>query len=1270
MMKSSFTAVLLASMLVSVAASAANGWTGQIETFDDITELLAARSIDQTADGTIWFGTDKCLYSFDGYDVRAYSGGSGQRQINSLQHDGDILYLGCNDGVLTFDTQTQQYQRIDFFRDIRIDKLAIFGRNLYIGGESGLYRYRLDGESNGSTISKISSISALSMSYDNDTIWVGTSYGIDIYDCKTGRYKENALDLNNGWNLGQVVTGIYKSPDDIIWAGTITSLIRIDIKSMSIDAVAGLGVAKDLIPDGRDGLFVGTDNGLVHYDIPSGTLESVRQSVVSQCFMGEDADFWFASGNGIFRIGHDNEIGTLDTGNAPENAMYRCIYRDTKGRLWVAGSQGIALYTGGRNSPYSLVRRYSMDNELYHLAHNSIKTIVEDRNDGSIYLATDAGYLRYNEHLEGFETYWIFGTHNWIYDILIDGNKKWFATFDGLYCLQDGLMIDGYSIFNGLSCNDVAQIAKDRSGFIWVLTRDQNVFTLDPKAKLLEQFSLPDKTIDHFASCIISDFEGNIWISTGNEIVYVDDFPEDSNPVVIALDTQKSLDIYSMQDILDCIWVCTSEGIFIIDKADFSIRTINTRKRCVSLSLDRDNGNIMFGALGQVNYMPASELDVLTRQDKCNVTITSLTVNGNRQINKNDIGTKPLVLPSWENNLTITFSDFNYNREMPRKFHVFVRGRKYEWSDLVQKNVINIPDMKPGRHEVFISAQDKLEPNDSPVLTIRIKSPLMLSVPMLLLYLFIILNGIFWTIRFLTLKKYLDLEREQREALLKQSKEKEAFFGNIAHEFKTPLSLIIAPLSKLIQEVQDPEQRDMLKIAHDNSTKLNALVHQTIDYYRDDVGKINDLIKSEVDFVEFARSIFQSFKDNYPNLEFIFDSSSKMIPVHVDVVKMEIVLNNLLSNACKYTPEGGSVILTLERDEETDKLIIKVSDTGIGIPEDELGLVFQRYFESSRSKGGHYDGTGIGLSICKKHVESHDGSISVASDSNGTTFTTIIPCCTDERFGSDAISVRGSDADSSDKPLIVIVDDNVQICTFLEKALKNRYNCISTGNGKSGLKLCKDVMPDLIVTDVMMPVMDGLEMCSQIREYSPLSTIPIIMLTAKGDTETEMKSIELNIDAFIPKPFEFSTLAAKIDQLLGNSRRMEKKIRLEMISEPKIVEGMSNDEMFLMKVTRMIEEHIEDSGFSVRSLCEMGGYGEKQLYRRIKQLTGLPTVEYIRSIRMKKAALLFQTGNYTVSEVMYMVGFTNASYFTRSFVAEFGTTPSEYQKSFKAEGTL
>ena len=334
-------------------------------------------------------------------------------------------------------------------------------------------------------------------------------------------------------------------------------------------------------------------------------------------------------------------------------------------------------------------------------------------------------------------------------------------------------------------------------------------------------------------------------------------------------------------------------------------------------------------------------------------------------------------------------------------------------------------------------------------------------------------------------------------------------------------------------------------------------------------------------------------------------------------------------------------------------------DTGVGIPAEDLPYIFQRYFQSSRTKGAG-QGTGVGLSIVRKYVELLGGKVSATSGDTGSTFHILLPV-----EAAEAAPAGEETPGGRALPQIVIVDDNKTICDFLCGVLKDRYACLCAHDGAAGLQLCREVLPDLIIADVVMPGMDGLEMCRQVRLVPELSIVPIILLTARDDRETEKRSISLNIDAFFGKPFDMGTLSARIDQLIAKNRRVRDKLRLEMISTPGMGDEISSDEKILGEITGLIEQHLDDARFSVDALCTLSGYSEKFIYRKIKRLTGLSTVEYIRSIRMKKAALLLQNGNFTVSEAMYMVGFTNTSYFSRAFCAQFGKTPREYRQAFR-----
>ena len=304
------------------------------------------------------------------------------------------------------------------------------------------------------------------------------------------------------------------------------------------------------------------------------------------------------------------------------------------------------------------------------------------------------------------------------------------------------------------------------------------------------------------------------------------------------------------------------------------------------------------------------------------------------------------------------------------------------------------------------------------------------------------------------------------------------------------ISLIIAPVSVLLNESKDEKTKEMLQSVQDSAMKINSLIRMSLNYYNDNSFGSENEVKANLELVAFARQIFLTFEESFPNLGFTFYSSQEKMPLLMDVIKMESILTNIISNACKYTPDGGSIILSLSLDNRSNRLSIRISDTGVGIPSDELPLIFQRYYQSSRTKKDK-QGTGIGLNIVKKYVDLLDGEISVSSEGEGTTFQIILPVENageeDARQDAQTIGTGGKGQN------IVIVDDNVATCNFLSKILGEKYQCLCAHDGVTGLKLCRDVIPDLIISDVIMPDMDGLEMCRRIREYSELSIVPIIL---------------------------------------------------------------------------------------------------------------------------------------------------------------------------------
>ena len=467
--------------------------------------------------------------------------------------------------------------------------------------------------------------------------------------------------------------------------------------------------------------------------------------------------------------------------------------------------------------------------------------------------------------------------------------------------------------------------------------------------------------------------------------------------------------------------------------------------------------------------------------------------------------------------------------------------------------------------------------------------------------------------------------------------------------------MIIAPVSRLLLETKNESMKKQLETVERNAMKLNAMTQQILDFDRIETHTNSALVLSKVDYVAFARKIFEGFvQDNFKEKQQSgeFRSTKDSCYLDIDIFKMESALSNILGNASKYTPKGGTI--NMEMKEADGQLLTIISDNGIGIPQKDLPYVLQRFFQSSKTEGKK-QGTGIGLYLARTYLVQHGGKLQIDSvEGSGTTVTLSLPC-----IKQDVQEVLQPSDDAS-KPTVLIVDDDSEMTSFIVDVLSASFRCEIASDGKAGWEKAQTIQPDLIITDVMMPEMNGFEMCRQIRKYIPTSLTPIIMLTGKNDKQTELESIQLDIDAFLPKPFDANVLLLRARQLVSKHEKHETKERIETLSTPKEIQAVSDDEKFLQEITAMIEDRISDYDLNVNSLCQQYGISSKQAYRKLKQLTGQTPVEYIKSIRMKKAAMLLGQHKFNIAEVMYMVGFSNSSYFSKCFQNEFGKTPRQF----------
>ena len=537
-------------------------------------------------------------------------------------------------------------------------------------------------------------------------------------------------------------------------------------------------------------------------------------------------------------------------------------------------------------------------------------------------------------------------------------------------------------------------------------------------------------------------------------------------------------------------------------------------------------------------------------------------------------------------------------------------------------------------------------------------------------------------------EKALLTEKLEAEKLQELDTLKTRFFTNISHEFRTPLTLLVGPLADLRKKFPN---EDLVQVMQRNVNRLQALINQLLDLSKFDAGELKVEIKRG-DISQFFSYIFGSFETlaQNKNLHFNVHQSHRSLDAQFDADKLEKITTNLLSNAFKFTPSNGRVGAEVEYipKETTIDVILTVSDNGIGIDAQRLPRIFDRFYQVDDTSHRNYEGTGIGLALVKELVEILKGRISVKSEVNkGTTFRveftlTTSPAditaaeATFETTHTDtSISLLLTEAaqeqnlvPADDQPVLLIVEDNPDLRLYLRKIFETQYQIIEANDGQQGLEIALQNVPDMVITDLMMPRLDGFGLCERLKTDERTSHIPVVLLTAKATLTDRLEGLGLGADEYLQKPFNKDELVIRVKNLLQQRRLLREKFSLRLATlpnEPAVGNEVSQqlDNQFIQRIRAVIDAHLSESNFDVDGLCKELGISRTNLHRKLKALTGTSATEFIRKIRLQRAAQLVQQNTLTVSEIAYQVGFESLSYFSKSFQEEFGMSPSEYGRT-------
>lgn len=1137
-----------------------------LNNFAQGTEASVISCFVQDRQGLLWLGSNKGLLSYDGYSTQkhfVFGERSNTRIYCGAVVDSTYLYLGADNGLLIYNYRTDIYEPVpdNFPKDIRA--LVWQDNILWMGTLNGLYTYNPKNKQLASVTKGLPHQTIYSIIEAADhTLYIGTYNGLCRYRPQTKKIEKIVLPtMHQRSNI--FVNSLLEDPTRAcIWIGTEGSLLRYNPNNGHTEELEAFknNSIKSLALDGSGQLLVGTDNGLYvyrensplqHIVHDSRNLQSLSNNIVWTIFTDRESNIWLGTDYGVSMARCNSPMRYIPishiTATGEGNQFYGML-KDSQGTYWLGGTNGLIRFNQSVKQPAE-VAWYKMGDKRYPLSHNRVRHLYEDR-DGQLWVATDGSISRYDTKSRQFVHYNIVDNTrrynaNWAYGLYEDKEGKlWIATcLGGIFVVDKQKLIHSaneqyiaektYSEDNGLSSMFINQMIADKEDNIWALTYNSpnSIEKINTKTGKITHVAVEGLKQEQSPNYMLCAEDGYIWVGFPGGVMRI--APSDGSVHILPFDTFNHYEVLSMTDAAGQIWISTTDGFWVADRKTLEVRRLNiSDKRFTSLFYDKVGGVFYLGTAD--GFAVSSPEALLTEQSDHPLILTALYVNNQlyQPFDRSIRYLRQIELNYDQNNLALCLSDLPYLQEEKSRIVYRLYGVDRKWSLLPpNSNLITYNNLNYGDYRLEVSKLDAYgNPSETMYsLHIRILPQWYHTVWAKVLYVLLCLALATWIINFFRVKNRLKMERMEKEKILEQSRTKMAFFANLSHELKMPLSSIIAPISKLLPEISNQYEKKQLEQVQQNALKLNSLIHHGLDFDQVEGSNNTLLILSQIELVSFAQgllSLYMEEKVKEKQLTLDFCCNREKIYLEMDAVKLEVMLDNLLSNAVKYTPDGGNITLCLEVSEDGQEVKLLVTDTGIGIPVQDQPYIFQRFFQSSKTDGMK-EGTGLGLYFVKTYTELHGGHVKVISKENmGTTVTISLP-------------------------------------------LRNEEQPVSTSIGVSA-----EVVP--IETE---------EVTQQVTEY---------------------------------------------------------------------------DEKFLANVVRLIEEHISDSELNVNALCDWANTTNKQMYRKVKQLTGMTPVEYIKNIRMKKAAMLLKQRKFTVAEVMYMVGFSNHSYFSKCFQAQFGVTPKQY----------
>jgi ligand-binding sensor domain-containing protein/signal transduction histidine kinase/DNA-binding response OmpR family regulator len=1296
--------------------------------------------------GWIWLGTSQGLSRFDGYrfvnfinnpdDTASLSG----RIIRVIfeTSDGRLLIGTENGGLNLFDREREVFMhpyknhREFSTPGISVNAITEDARgNIWLGTDLNLLLIDSAG-----TLMRIVPVLSDNTPYeselfirsiqqdDSGNLWIGATQGLFVYNPFTNLLEEIKLPL--AYTQSGEVLEIIKDEEGLLWVGTYTGGLFIidpvsrDIRHIELEPVYERTETVRAISRGNLGdYWIGTRGGLYVYSKTKGVTgffrhddrdsRSLANNSVWDIFHDSRGETWIGTRNGLNLLARSKQVfrsfSALPNDDRYLNSsIIYAFWIDDRDRIWIGTEDGgIDIYDPSTGTFEYITSEANNPNSL---SQNCIKALLDDGN-GNLWIGTYMGGI----------------------DIL---NLKT-GKISHLKHIRDDP--------SSLSDNRVWALCQDEAGSIWV-GNSAGIDRYDPAKNCFERY--PEIARNRQVNWITIDSEKQMWLGTPDEVIIYDpvneiitrynehsrSFLEDTEHNYWIATLDRGIALYKkeegavrylnendglsnnqalciLEDNSGNLWISTTRGLSRYNPATGQFRNFTSREGLrndqfsYGAAYKSDTGELLFGGLAGFNiFNPAEIVDedlpvplMFTELRVFNKPVAISDARG-AILSKSISETNNIVLRYKQNVITLQFAALDYAHSASTLYSYWLEGFDRGWSEPDYSRSVTYTNLDPGDYVFRVKRMLPGSPpgDDELALNIEVLPEFWMTWVFRSLVLTLIAALLFMLVRFIVnrekIRNELIAEKSRAKNLHELDMLKLSLFTNISHEIRTPLTLILSPLEKLVSgTVPEGEVHSHLDVVYRNTKQLDRLINQLLDFRKLEAGNLK-LEVTQDDMVTLISNVVRSFEEyaKEKQITLRFNTLKKKLVAVYDPGKVETILNNLISNALKYTGQGGAITVHLSLvfasedieslNDEPDRQFIEISvkDSGRGIAEGNLDKIFNRFFRADTQHDS--SGTGIGLSLVKELVKLHGGEVYVISKpGKGSKFTVHIPYVTDLRDEDSAeretfecdMDETGPNAtaatDILEKPdarIMLIVEDNPDVRYFIRTHFEQVYRIYEARNGQEGWELALKLIPDVIISDILMPDVDGYEFCKRIKKDERTSHIPLLLLTALHSKEHEIEGLTHGADDFITKPFDISVLQTKVENMLSIRKSLRDKYTRELILKPSDVTVTSPDEKFLVRAMEVVEKNISNPDFDIESFAAEAGVSRMQLYRKFSALTNMTVKEFVRSIRLKRAAQLLLDKKMSVSEVAFAVGFRDLSHFRKCFSREFGMSATEY----------